>query len=166
MYTLKYLSPSSFLSIYMRTRPMCAPWRTASCSYTKASQRTRSQYWWVFFGQGHCVGLFMMPADNQPLIMFLFSSLLNWRRLWSSWRASLIISPHTPTFCKRFFPTSWKGQRCVCVRACVCVVEKSSGVHCIDGYLLLSAWKKSAKHLFVLLPLLQKTRSCRVTWRE
>lgn len=38
---------SSFLSIYMRMQCMCAPWRTALYSCTKASQRTPSQHWWV-----------------------------------------------------------------------------------------------------------------------
>lgn len=70
---------SSFLSIYMRTQCMCAPWRTALCSCTKASQRTQSQRWWVL---------------NMRPFLCLFSHLLNIiyvvflsnkRRLWSSW---------------------------------------------------------------------------------
>lgn len=37
----------SFHSTFMRTQRMCAPWRTVSCSSTKASQKTLSQCWCV-----------------------------------------------------------------------------------------------------------------------
>lgn len=52
-------------------------------------------------------------------------------------------------------------------RSALCIfvlaIEKWSRGGGIDDYLLLSAWRKSAQCLFVLLPLLPKTRSCRMT---
>lgn len=70
------------------------------------------------------------------LLFFSPPFLLNQRRQWWSWRASLTIFPPTPTFCRRFFLISSKGQR----RACVCVRETQQwgGWVCIDGHFVFS----------------------------
>lgn len=47
----------------------------------------------------------------------------NLRRRWWSWRASLTIFPPTPTFCRRFFLISSKGQHC----ACACIRDGTVG---------------------------------------
>lgn len=41
---IQSLCLNSFLSICMKMQPLCAPLRTASCSYTKVSQKTRSRF--------------------------------------------------------------------------------------------------------------------------
>lgn len=56
-------------------------------------------------------------------LLFFFSLLLNQRRQWWSWRALLTIFPLTPTFCKRFFLISSKGQH----HACMCVWGRAVG---------------------------------------
>ena len=110
---------------------MCAPWRTVFCSYTKASQKTQSQCWWVWH-RGLFFFFLYIFLYKRALIVF-FSVLLNWRRPWSSWRILPRVSRRTPTFCKRFFPTSWKGQR----RVRVCETERKKrprGGGFSDGY--------------------------------
>lgn len=50
-------------------QPMCAPLRRASCSYTKASLKTLSQYWWGFS--------YSLCFIDISLLLFIFISNLS-----------------------------------------------------------------------------------------
>lgn len=147
----------------MKMQLMCAPWRRASCSYTKASLKTLSQYWWGFFFISCVFHWFFFPFHNSSSSQGFFCFV--WRKRLSNWRALPIISPLMYSFWKRFFLTNWKGQCCVCV--CVCSSEIAHRRLCWWMFcLFFSAWRKSVRLLFVLLHSLPKTRSYRATWRK
>lgn len=71
-----FLPLHSFLSIYMRTQPMCAPWRTAFCSYTKASRRTQSQCWWVYLDRDMVWACSLCLIIINHLLCFFFLPIL------------------------------------------------------------------------------------------
>lgn len=145
----------------MRMQPMCAPWRKAFYSYTKASQRTPWPCWWVRRG-GSCSSC--LPHSQPPTVCFYLLELKETVVKLKSFADNF--SSYT-SFLQKILP--YQLKRSVCVRGagdCVKKIKIKMRLRLYWSSPLCSAWKKNATHLLVQLPLLPKTRICRATWRE